>query len=77
MRIGCFAIIALALLLSGCGWSQEQYHAAIRQECQAKGVLPDTPTFQECFAKGLHEDHSFAPGINARFKGHDWRHDME
>ncbi|MEL3891676.1 hypothetical protein V6B08_15460 [Ferrovibrio sp. MS7] len=40
-------------------------------------MLPDTPTFQECFAKGLHEDHSFAPGINARFKGHDWRHDME
>ncbi len=72
-----FAVSTLVLLLSGCSWSQGEYHAGIRQGCQAKGLLPDTPAFQECFARELHEDHSFAPSINPRFKGHDWRHDME
>jgi hypothetical protein len=72
------AFSALALLsLSGCGWSQEEYHAAIRQQCQEKGLQAGTAAFQECFAKELHDDHSYAPSMSARFRGHDWRHDME
>lgn len=69
-------LLGAVLGLSGCGWSQEQYHASIRKECTERGLVVGTPAFQECFAKELHADHAKEPGARG-VRNHGWKHDLE
>ena len=71
------ALTIAAAVLTGCADSQERYHASIRKDCQAKGLTSGTQAFQECFAKELHQDHSYSVGVKPWARGHDWKHDMQ
>lgn len=72
-----FALTIAAAVLTGCADSQERYYASIRKDCQAQGLTPGTQVFQECFAKELHQDHSYSVGVKPWERGHDWKHDMQ
>jgi hypothetical protein len=71
------ALTIAAAVLTGCADSQEHYHTSIRKDCEAKGLIPGTHAFQECFAKELHQDHSYGSGSKPWEQQHSWKHDME
>jgi hypothetical protein len=71
------ALTIAAAALTGCADSQERYHASIRKDCQAQGLTPGTQVFQECFAKELHQDHSYSVGSRPWEQSHSWKHDMK